>query len=125
VTDAVPAVQVTGLTKRYGHSGTGFLAVDHIDFAVHRDEVFGFLGSNGAGKTTTIRLLTGLSDRAGNTGGVLRRVLCPRSPRVGPTGGVAAAPPATGAGLFGSTPAAAWRARLHFDRHVAQLFGCL
>jgi ABC-type Na+ transport system ATPase subunit NatA len=34
--------------------------VDHISFAVHRGEVFGFLGPNGAGKTTTQRMLTTL-----------------------------------------------------------------
>jgi ABC-2 type transport system ATP-binding protein len=34
--------------------------VDHIDVAVARGEVFGFLGANGAGKTTAIRMLCGL-----------------------------------------------------------------
>ncbi|MCI0778714.1 MAG: ABC transporter ATP-binding protein [Chloroflexi bacterium] len=33
-------------------------ALDGVDFAVERGEVFGFLGPNGAGKTTTIRILT-------------------------------------------------------------------
>ncbi len=50
------AIEVEGLTKVYGD----LLAVDHIDFAVHRGEVFGFLGPNGAGKTTTQRMLTTL-----------------------------------------------------------------
>ena len=49
-------IEVHNLTKYYGE----FLAVDHIDFAVHRGEIFGFLGPNGAGKTTTIRMLTGI-----------------------------------------------------------------
>lgn len=51
------ALQVSNLTKYYGD----LLAVDHIDFGVHRGEIFGFLGPNGAGKTTTIRMLTGLT----------------------------------------------------------------
>jgi ABC-2 type transport system ATP-binding protein len=34
--------------------------VDHIDVAVGKGEVFGFLGANGAGKTTAIRMLCGL-----------------------------------------------------------------
>lgn len=59
--DAVPAVKVTGLTKRYGPPETGLLAVDQIDFEVRQGEVFGFLGPNGAGKTTTIRMCTGIT----------------------------------------------------------------
>ena len=44
------------LTKRYGER----LAVNGLDMAVHRGEIFGFLGPNGAGKTTTIRMALGL-----------------------------------------------------------------
>ena len=51
------AIQVEGLTKRYGE----LLAVDHISFEVRAGEVFALLGPNGAGKTTTIRMLTGLA----------------------------------------------------------------
>lgn len=50
------AVEVNGLTRRYG----AFTAVDAVTFSVGRGEVFGFLGPNGAGKTTTIKMLTGL-----------------------------------------------------------------
>jgi ABC-2 type transport system ATP-binding protein len=57
----LPAIEVTGLSKRYGPPQAGLLAVDHVDFEVRRGEVFGFLGPNGAGKTTTIRMLTGLA----------------------------------------------------------------
>jgi len=60
--DPVPVIQVSDLTKRYGPSESGLLAVDHISFQVHQGEVFGFLGPNGAGKTTTIRLLAGLAE---------------------------------------------------------------
>ncbi|HEX6255554.1 MAG TPA: ATP-binding cassette domain-containing protein [Euzebyales bacterium] len=51
-----PAIVVEQLTRRFGD----FVAVDGIDFAVGRGEVFGFLGPNGAGKTTTISMLTTL-----------------------------------------------------------------
>lgn len=47
-----------GLSKRFGR---GPLAVDHIDLAVPRGCVYGFLGPNGSGKTTTIRMLLGLA----------------------------------------------------------------
>jgi len=50
------AVEARGLTRRFGD----FTAVDAIDLAVGRGEIFGFLGANGAGKTTAIRMLTGL-----------------------------------------------------------------
>ncbi len=50
------SIQTTLLTKRFG----SFLAVDHIDVAVAKGEIFGFLGANGAGKTTAIRMLCGL-----------------------------------------------------------------
>ena len=45
-----------GLTRRFGTQ----VAVDGLDLAVERGEVFGFLGPNGAGKTTTVRLLNGV-----------------------------------------------------------------
>jgi ABC-type multidrug transport system, ATPase component len=48
------AIKAISLTKRYGN----FTAVDHINFEVYYDEIFGFLGPNGAGKTTTIKMLT-------------------------------------------------------------------
>ena len=41
------------LSKRFGN----LIALDRLDLAVTRGEVFGYLGPNGAGKTTTIRLL--------------------------------------------------------------------
>ncbi len=61
MSDAVPAIQVQGLTKRYGRPNAGVLAVDRVAFDVWPGEVFGLLGPNGAGKTTTIRMLTGLT----------------------------------------------------------------
>lgn len=60
---AAPPIATRGLTKRFGR----LTAVDSLDLAVERGEVFGFLGPNGAGKTTTIRLLLGfLNPTAGS-----------------------------------------------------------
>ena len=52
------AIASSALTKRFRG---GQLAVDHIDLAVPRGSVYGFLGPNGSGKTTTIRMLLGLA----------------------------------------------------------------
>jgi ABC-2 type transport system ATP-binding protein len=52
-----PAVQVRGLTKRYGP----VQALNGIDIEIGRGEVFGLLGRNGSGKTTTVRILTTLT----------------------------------------------------------------
>ncbi len=49
-------IEARGLTRRFGD----FTAVDHVDLAIRRGEIFGFLGSNGCGKTTTMKMLTGL-----------------------------------------------------------------
>ena len=48
-----------GLTKKFGD----FIAVDSIDFSVHRGESFGLLGPNGAGKSTTMRMIGATSQR--------------------------------------------------------------
>jgi ABC-2 type transport system ATP-binding protein len=55
-TAAPAAVQVYGLTKRYGRR----TAVDGLSFTVRPGLVTGFLGSNGAGKSTTLRMILGL-----------------------------------------------------------------
>jgi len=57
VAGAPPAVEVRGLTKRFGR----VVAVDGLEFTVPAGQVFGFLGPNGAGKSTTIRMLLGLA----------------------------------------------------------------
>jgi ABC-2 type transport system ATP-binding protein len=53
------AIAVRGLRKAYG----GSPAVDGLDLAVHRGEVFALLGPNGAGKTTTVEILEGFRTR--------------------------------------------------------------
>jgi ABC-2 type transport system ATP-binding protein len=58
-----PALRATGLTRRFGR----FVAVDHLDLAVPRGAIFGFLGANGAGKTTAIRMLCGLLEPSEGT----------------------------------------------------------
>jgi ABC-2 type transport system ATP-binding protein len=61
VSDAVAAIEVHALCKRYGE----YEAVRGIDITVRRGEVFGLLGPNGAGKTTTVEILEGYRERSG------------------------------------------------------------
>lgn len=53
---APPAVEVTGVGKRFGRSW----ALDGVDLVVPTGTVYALLGPNGAGKSTTIRVLTTL-----------------------------------------------------------------
>ncbi len=62
------AIASSALTKRFRG---GQLAVDHVDLAVPRGSVYGFLGPNGSGKTTTIRMLLGLAYATGGTAELL------------------------------------------------------
>ena len=55
-TDGSAAVDVVGVTKRYG----SLVAVDDVSVRVAQGEVYGVLGPNGAGKTTLLRMLFGL-----------------------------------------------------------------
>ncbi len=56
-------IVATGLKKLYG----GVPAVDGVDLAIRRGEIFGLLGPNGAGKTTTILMLLGLTEANSGT----------------------------------------------------------
>jgi len=57
------AIDTKDLTKNYGK----VTVVDHLNFHVRNNEVFGLLGPNGAGKTTTILMLLGLTEPASGT----------------------------------------------------------
>jgi energy-coupling factor transporter ATP-binding protein EcfA2 len=53
-----PAVEVRGLSHRYGPEGR--LALDQVSFKVAEEECIGILGPNGAGKSTLLLHLNGL-----------------------------------------------------------------
>jgi len=61
-----PALQITGLVKRYP---TGTEALKGVDLTIGAGEFFGLLGPNGAGKSTLIHCTTGL---ASPTAGAIR-----------------------------------------------------
>lgn len=61
------AVELKGLTKRYGRS----IAVNQLSLTIRRGETFGLIGPNGAGKSTTIKMLMGLTSIDGGQALVL------------------------------------------------------
>ncbi len=50
------AIEAKGLVKTYGR----VRALDGVDLAVKRGEIFGLLGHNGAGKSTTVECVLGV-----------------------------------------------------------------
>ncbi len=56
MTESQHIIKTTGLTKCFKQ----VRAVDNLDMAVNRGDIYGFLGPNGAGKTTTIKMILGL-----------------------------------------------------------------
>jgi ABC-2 type transport system ATP-binding protein len=67
LTAGAPAIELRGLTKRFGET----LALGGVDLVVPPGVVFGFLGRNGAGKTTALRILSGLARPTSGTAYVL------------------------------------------------------
>lgn len=59
---ADPVVEVAGLTKVFRDfwRRPKVRAVDGVELAVERGEIFGLLGPNGSGKSTTLKILLGL-----------------------------------------------------------------
>jgi simple sugar transport system ATP-binding protein len=56
VTDGAPALEVRGLTKRFG----ALAVLRGIDLVLQPGEVLGLVGDNGAGKSTLVKILSGL-----------------------------------------------------------------
>lgn len=61
------AIETEALTRTFD----GIVAVDRLNFQVHRPEIFGLVGPDGAGKTTTLRMLAGILTPTGGQARVL------------------------------------------------------
>ncbi len=54
-------MRARGLVKKFGD----YVAVNDVDFDIHRGETFAMLGPNGAGKSTTMKMISTVSPRSG------------------------------------------------------------
>ena len=60
---AKSVIEARGAAKTFGE----LRAVDGVDLAIERGEIFGLIGHNGAGKTTLFKLMLGLLPLSGGT----------------------------------------------------------
>jgi ABC-2 type transport system ATP-binding protein len=81
--NAAPVIETRGLTRRFGP----LVAVDHVDLAVRRGEIFGCLGPNGSGKSTLMRVLLGLLEPTEGTVCVLGKEMPREAEEVRPAVG--------------------------------------
>ena len=56
---STPAIEIRGLSKRYG----AITAVNDVDLTIESGQVYALLGPNGAGKTTLVEILEGYRQR--------------------------------------------------------------
>ncbi len=54
---AHPAIEISGLTKRYGKGDTAVDALKGVDMTVQPGEVVGLIGPSGSGKSTLLKCL--------------------------------------------------------------------
>ncbi|MGO4534027.1 methionine ABC transporter ATP-binding protein [Leifsonia sp. 2MCAF36] len=57
---AAPIIEFRGVTKSFGSGDAAVPAVDRLDLAIGRGEIFGIIGYSGAGKSTLVRLINAL-----------------------------------------------------------------
>jgi ABC-type lipoprotein export system ATPase subunit len=57
--DDPTVVELSAVTKRYGHGPTAFRALDRVSLRIARGEILALSGPSGAGKTTLLAIVSG------------------------------------------------------------------
>ena len=60
--EPAPAIEVSGLTKIFGHGDAEHRAVNDVSFSVRQGTTFALVGESGSGKSTTARMIMRLLD---------------------------------------------------------------
>ncbi len=76
MTDPVPFLRLTGVSKRFG----GVLALDGVDWDVRPGEVHCLVGENGCGKSTLIKTVAGVHAPSAGTVEIAGRPVLPLTP---------------------------------------------
>lgn len=69
--EAVPAISIRGLRRRFGAGASPLVALDNIELDVAEGEFVSIVGPSGCGKTTLLKILAGL-DRPNDGAAYLR-----------------------------------------------------
>ena len=64
----VSGIEITGVTKRFGHMGAGVTALEQVDLTIADGEFVAVVGPSGCGKSTMMRLIARLA--APSTGSI-------------------------------------------------------
>ncbi len=88
MSEAQPALEVDGLTVRYG----GVTAVRDVSFSLQRGEIVGLIGPNGAGKSSTLHAIMGLVPSAAGTVRLGDRPISRKAPELVARSGIALVP---------------------------------
>lgn len=76
--DPSPAIELKNLTKIYYHAdGSALKALDNLNLAIPRGQIFGLLGAGGAGKTTLVEIMSGLIEPTSGTISMNGHILTP------------------------------------------------
>jgi NitT/TauT family transport system ATP-binding protein len=69
VNEAVPIIDLQGVTKSFGKSGIAapYTAVDGLDLKVDRGQMMALLGKTGCGKSTIFNMIAGLTEPTSGT----------------------------------------------------------